>query len=134
MTLIQSKADYFDAIIVGAGPSGSSCAVHLSRMGLRVLLVDREHFPRDKVCGDGVSGKSMSMLRELGLIEEIELLPHVKIPDLELTSPDGTDVDITLQKGTAVLSTDTVSVANYSMTPYSSMLRSTLLKRLKVSP
>jgi geranylgeranyl reductase family protein len=96
MTLTQSKADYFDAIIVGAGPSGSSCAVYLSRMGLRVLLVDREHFPRDKVCGDGVSGKSMSMLRELGLIEEIELLPHVKIPDLELTSPDGTGVDITL--------------------------------------
>ena len=98
MTLSYRAADYFDVIIVGAGPSGSSCSMHLSRKGLKVLLLDKEHFPRDKVCGDGVSSKSVSMLRELGLIEDIESLPHMKIPGLELTSPDGTCVDIPLRE------------------------------------
>ena len=95
-------AEPFDVIVVGAGPSGCSSTIHLSRMGLRVLLLDKERFPRDKVCGDGVSGKSMSMLREMGLIEVVESLPHVKVPGLRLTSPDGTSVDITLRERNGV--------------------------------
>jgi geranylgeranyl reductase family protein len=45
----------YDVAVVGAGPSGSTAAYHLSNAGARVLLVDRARFPRDKPCGGGVT-------------------------------------------------------------------------------
>ena len=57
----------FDVVVVGGGPSGSSAAVFASKQGLNVLLLDKEVFPREKTCGDGISGKSIKMLRELGI-------------------------------------------------------------------
>ena len=44
----------YDAVIVGAGPSGSSCAYYLVKAGAKVALLDKETFPRDKYCGDAV--------------------------------------------------------------------------------
>lgn len=52
----------FDAIIVGAGPAGSTTAYRLARGGARVLLLDKARFPRDKPCGGGVTARA---LREL---------------------------------------------------------------------
>ena len=48
----------YDVAIVGAGPSGSTAAYHLSRAGARVLLLDRARFPRDKPCGGGVTARA----------------------------------------------------------------------------
>src|SRR5438093_13663991 len=45
----------FDVIIVGGGPSGSSCAISLAQSGLQVALIDKSVFPRDKACGDALS-------------------------------------------------------------------------------
>jgi geranylgeranyl reductase family protein len=96
--MVEASSQKFDAIVVGAGPGGCSCAAHLSKAGRRVLLLDKEHFPRDKVCGDGISGKSISMLEELGLIDEIELTPHRNITGVTFSSPDGSVVEIPLPK------------------------------------
>ena len=52
----------FDAVVVGAGPAGSTTAYRLSRAGARVVLLDRAHFPRDKPCGGGLTVRA---LREL---------------------------------------------------------------------
>jgi geranylgeranyl reductase family protein len=52
----------FDAIVVGAGPAGSTAAFRLSRAGARVLLVDRERFPRDKPCGGGLTYRAVRQL------------------------------------------------------------------------
>jgi geranylgeranyl reductase family protein len=52
----------FDAIIVGAGPAGSTAAYRLSRAGARVLLLDRERFPRDKPCGGGLTYRAVREL------------------------------------------------------------------------
>jgi geranylgeranyl reductase family protein len=49
----------YDVLITGAGPAGSATAIHLARGGLRVLLVDRARFPRDKPCGGGVTGRAL---------------------------------------------------------------------------
>lgn len=57
----------FDAIVVGAGPAGSTAAAILAKNNLRTLLVDRETFPRDKACGDAVPIKGMKLLQELGV-------------------------------------------------------------------
>ena len=50
----------YDALIVGAGPAGSATAIRLARGGARVLLVDRERFPRDKPCGGGLTGRALA--------------------------------------------------------------------------
>jgi geranylgeranyl reductase family protein len=57
----------FDAVIVGAGPAGSTAALCLARAGARVALVDRRAFPRDKACGDLVGPRGVRLLTELGI-------------------------------------------------------------------
>jgi geranylgeranyl reductase family protein len=52
----------FDALVVGAGPAGSTAAYRLSREGASVLLVDRARFPRDKPCGGGLTMRAVRQL------------------------------------------------------------------------
>lgn len=56
-----------DVLVVGAGPSGSGAAVSCAARGLRVRVIDRGRFPRDKVCGGCLSGAGVRMLEALGL-------------------------------------------------------------------
>lgn len=59
----MSQTGHFDIIIAGAGPAGCACALALKDSGLRIALVDRHTFPRDKVCGDTIPGRAISILR-----------------------------------------------------------------------
>ena len=52
----------FDAVVVGAGPAGSLAALRLARAGVRVRLIDRALFPRDKLCGDTLNPGSLAIL------------------------------------------------------------------------
>jgi geranylgeranyl reductase family protein len=52
----------YDAIVVGAGPAGSTCAYRLAGAGASVLLLDRARFPRDKPCGGGVTVRALDVL------------------------------------------------------------------------
>jgi len=52
----------YDAIVVGAGPAGSTAAYRLACAGANVLLLERAHFPRDKPCGGGVTGRAARLL------------------------------------------------------------------------
>ncbi|HUJ49063.1 MAG TPA: FAD-dependent oxidoreductase, partial [Bryobacteraceae bacterium] len=54
--------DTFDVLIVGGGPAGSSCACKLRRSGLEVAILDRQRFPRDKVCGGWITPAVLSEL------------------------------------------------------------------------
>ena len=90
-------ADY-DLIIVGGGPAGAAAALYAQRHALRALLVDKAHFPRDKVCGDAVSGKSVAMLAELGLLEEVRALPGAPVGHIVFASPDHTEANIPLDR------------------------------------
>jgi geranylgeranyl reductase family protein len=54
-----------DVIIVGAGPAGCAAALALKDTGLRVRLLDRAQFPRDKVCGDAIPGLAINTLRQI---------------------------------------------------------------------
>ncbi len=57
----------FDAVVVGAGPAGSTAALVLARGGARVALVDKAIFARDKACGDLIGPRALALLASLGL-------------------------------------------------------------------
>ncbi|MBA2576279.1 MAG: geranylgeranyl reductase family protein [Euzebyaceae bacterium] len=61
-----------DAVVVGAGPAGSAAAWFLAEAGHDVVLCEKETFPRDKVCGDGLTPRAVKALRMLGLEDEAE--------------------------------------------------------------
>ncbi|MEU9834260.1 geranylgeranyl reductase family protein [Streptosporangium sp. NPDC048047] len=56
-----------DVIVVGAGPAGSTTAFHLARAGLEVLLLEKTTFPREKVCGDGLTPRAVKQLIAMGI-------------------------------------------------------------------
>ncbi len=54
-------------LVVGAGPGGSATAYHLARHGIDVLLVERAAFPREKVCGDGLTPRGVKAIQRMGI-------------------------------------------------------------------
>ena len=52
----------YDVLIIGAGPAGCACALSLHDSGLRVGLIDKEKFPRDKICGDAIPGQTFTAM------------------------------------------------------------------------
>jgi geranylgeranyl reductase family protein len=64
---LQSRPADADAIIVGAGPAGSTAAYHLAQSGVSVLLLEKAKFPREKVCGDGLTPRAVRALVAMGI-------------------------------------------------------------------
>ena len=88
----------FDLIVVGGGPAGAAATLYAKRHGLRTLLLDKASFPRDKICGDALSGKSISVLDELGLLDELHQLPGALIKEIVFGSPSHVDAHIDLKR------------------------------------
>jgi len=80
-------------IIVGAGPAGVGTSIYLSLAGIHHIIIDKETFPRDKVCGDAVSGKSAFVLRKANpsWLPEIYQHPEVYAPSkgIIFAAPNG---------------------------------------------
>ncbi len=68
----------YDVAIIGGGPGGSSTAIRLRQLGFRVLLLEKDRFPREKLCGEFLSPEVSRLLAELGL--ESELLQACPAP------------------------------------------------------
>ena len=68
----------FDLVVVGAGPGGSATAHYASRAGLKTLLLDRQEFPRDKPCGDGLMPHAATEISLMGLGEWLDEPHHGK--------------------------------------------------------
>jgi geranylgeranyl reductase family protein len=62
----------YDVLIVGAGPGGCAAAIRLAKSGWNVALLDKAKFPRDKVCGDFISPRSIRVLESLGALTAVE--------------------------------------------------------------
>ena len=62
MRMVGGQVQKFDVIVVGAGPGGAMTALELAAKGFQVLLLDKQHFPRYKVCGGAVSAKAQELL------------------------------------------------------------------------
>lgn len=61
----------YDVAIVGAGPAGATCAWYLAKQDLKVLLLDKATFPRDKFCGDAVIPRAQRHLRRMGVLQQL---------------------------------------------------------------
>jgi geranylgeranyl reductase family protein len=61
----------YDVAIVGAGPGGATCAWYLAQAGVRVALLDRHIFPRDKICGDAICSRAQLHLSRMGALQQI---------------------------------------------------------------
>jgi len=62
---------YYDVAIVGAGPSGATCAYYMAKAGHKVLLLEKKQFPRDKYCGDAVCKTAIEILMEMGIYDTL---------------------------------------------------------------
>lgn len=71
-------AERADLIVVGAGPGGSATAYYAARAGLEVLLLDRQEFPRDKPCGDGLMPHAAEEVSLMGLSDWLDEPHHGK--------------------------------------------------------
>ncbi|WP_162924502.1 NAD(P)/FAD-dependent oxidoreductase [Rubrobacter indicoceani] len=69
------RSEKYDLIVVGAGPGGSASAYYAAKAGLKTLVLDRQTFPRDKPCGDGLMPHAAEELRLMGLGDWLEE-PH----------------------------------------------------------
>ena len=78
--------------MVGAGPGGSATAYHLARHGIDVLLVDKATFPREKVCGDGLTPRGVRAIQKMG-IDPAEP-GFVRIDALRTYGSDGVIIDL----------------------------------------
>jgi len=65
--MVVTETRTADVVVVGAGPGGSSAAYHLARHGLSVLLLEKTEFPREKVCGDGLTPRAVRQLVRMGI-------------------------------------------------------------------
>lgn len=68
----ESNPESYDVIVVGGGPAGTSAAMHLATGGARVLLLEREKFPRAKLCGEFISPECLAHFARLGVLAEME--------------------------------------------------------------
>ncbi len=74
----MNQIHFFDVVIVGAGPAGSTCALSLANSGLKVAMVDKATFPRDKICGDAIPGLAVKTLQQLNInyVQALDLMPE----------------------------------------------------------
>ena len=89
--------DPYDVAIVGAGPAGSTCAIRLANQGLRVALIDKATFPRDKICGDALSLDVVNQLEKVSSTLSAEFQQAgSKMPSYGVTigAPNQQTVDI----------------------------------------
>jgi flavin-dependent dehydrogenase len=84
----------FDVIIAGAGPAGSSAAIHLARNNFRVLLVEQKKFPRAKLCGEFISPECRRHFETLGVAEAMTNSDPASITETVFYSTRGHHVTI----------------------------------------
>ena len=86
-----------DICIVGAGPAGAATALKLSYLGIPSVVIDKAVFPRDKICGDAISGKVITLLRRLDpeMLQRLDLSPiQVNIWGIKFYAPNHKELSI----------------------------------------
>lgn len=88
----DSRNQDADVIVVGGGPAGAATAWSLARAGIDVLVLDRAHFPRDKVCAEYLSPQASRIFSDMGVLGEIEAAGAAHLAGMILRAPSGETV------------------------------------------
>ena len=81
-------------LVVGAGPAGASLAIRLAKQSYEVILVEREKFPRQKLCGEFVSPECLEHFRQLGVLDEMLSVGGDQISETVFYAPSGKSVAV----------------------------------------
>ena len=81
-------------VIVGAGPAGTSAAIRLAQNGFQVTLVEREKFPREKLCGEFISPECLEHFKQLGVFDEMQIAGGEPITETFFYAPNGKSVSV----------------------------------------
>ncbi|MDQ3321649.1 MAG: NAD(P)/FAD-dependent oxidoreductase [Acidobacteriota bacterium] len=84
----------FKIVIVGAGPAGASLAIRLKKANFDVCLIERERFPRHKLCGEFVSPECLRHFRDLGVFEQMISAGGDRIGQTIFYEPNGKSISI----------------------------------------
>lgn len=92
-----------DICIVGAGPGGVATALKLSHLNIPCVLVDKAVFPRDKICGDAISGKAVTILRRIDpdIVKRFEaaVTEQTEVWGIRFVSPKAKEIDVPFRPG-----------------------------------
>lgn len=100
--MAETTGRIWDVIVIGAGPAGAVTARQLALQGLQTLLVERQTWPRNKVCGGCLNGHALSVLRAIGLERTLNdsraapltrLIMHAQKKSAEVNLPGGVAVN-----------------------------------------
>lgn len=80
--------------IVGAGPAGASLAIRLAKENFEVVLIEREKFPRQKLCGEFISPECLEHFRQLGVLDEMLSAGGARITETVFYAPNGKSVSV----------------------------------------
>jgi len=83
--------------IIGAGPAGASLAIRLAKKNFKVVLIEREQFPRQKLCGEFISPECFRHFRELGVFDEMLAVGGERIVETVFYAPNGKSVGVPSQ-------------------------------------
>lgn len=87
-----------DVLVVGGGPAGAAAAATLARAGRQVVVVDRARFPRDKICGDGLTAGALPLLQQLG-VEPAAIPSWRVVTDVVVAPPHGRPATFSFPQG-----------------------------------
>jgi flavin-dependent dehydrogenase len=85
-----------DLLVVGAGPAGAAIAALAATDGARVTLLDRDRFPRDKVCGEFLSAEGCGVVSRLGVLHRLVAAGAPRLRSCRISAPGGLAVDLPL--------------------------------------
>lgn len=91
---MTNLGDSFDVAIAGAGPAGTSTAIHLATQGARVLLVEQKRFPRPKLCGEFISPECLGHFERLGVRDQMLSAGAATIMETVFYSRKGRSVNV----------------------------------------
>ena len=97
----QSYDFITDVLIAGAGPAGATTSIFLAKEKIKHIIIDKASFPRDKICGDALSGKAVGMLNRISPLWQQYFLSDdskaIVSSGIQFIAPDTTCLDIPFQ-------------------------------------